>query len=422
MNKPIKKVLKNGMRIIVIPMKESPTVTTLILVEAGSKYETKKINGISHFLEHMAFKGTKKRKSLDISRELDALGSMNNAFTWYEYTGYYAKARSKNFSKITNVMSDIYLNSELPEKEIEKEKGVINAEIDMYKDSPQKNVQILLGKLMYGNQPAGWNILGTKENIKKIKKEDFIEYRKKHYVAKKTVVVVAGNISLKDVLKEIKEKFSQISTKKGEGKKKTIEKQTNPQLLIKEKNTEQTHFVLGFRTFDDKNKKIPTVKLLATILGGGMSSRLFEKLREELGVAYYVASANSSQSDIGNFRIFAGIDTKRISEVLTAIIKELKRLKTETVSEKEIKKAREYLIGNMHMDLESSDSIAEWYGEQEIMHLKLRTPEMEANKIKKITAKDIKSIANKIFQNNKMNLAVIGPIKDNKNLLKYMKI
>ena len=167
MNKPIKKILKNGMRIIVIPMKESPTVTTLILVEAGSKYETKKINGISHFLEHMAFKGTKKRKSLDISRELDALGSMNNAFTWYEYTGYYAKARSKNFSKITNVMSDIYLNSELPEKEIEKEKGVINAEIDMYKDSPQKNVQILLGKLMYGNQPAGWNILGTKENIKK---------------------------------------------------------------------------------------------------------------------------------------------------------------------------------------------------------------------------------------------------------------
>ncbi|MBU4057640.1 insulinase family protein, partial [Patescibacteria group bacterium] len=277
MNKPIKKVLKNGMRIVIIPMKESPTVTTLVLVEAGSKYETKEINGISHFLEHMMFKGTKKRKSLEISRELDALGSMSNAFTWHEYTGYYAKARNKNFNKITDVISDIYLNSELPEKEIEKERGVINAEIDMYEDLPQKNVHMLLEKLMYGDQTAGWSILGTKENIKKIKREDFIKYRKKHYVAKKTAVVVAGNINPRNILKEIEERFSQINTHKGGKKKKTIEKQNRPQLLIKEKKTEQLHLAFGFRAFDDKNKKLPIVKLLATILGNGMSSRLFEK-------------------------------------------------------------------------------------------------------------------------------------------------
>ncbi|MBU3968792.1 insulinase family protein [Patescibacteria group bacterium] len=422
MNKPIKKVLKNGMRIVIIPMKESPTVTTLVLVEAGSKYETKEINGISHFLEHMMFKGTKKRKSLEISRELDALGSMSNAFTWHEYTGYYAKARNKNFNKITDVISDIYLNSELPEKEIEKERGVINAEIDMYEDLPQKNVHMLLEKLMYGDQTAGWSILGTKENIKKIKREDFIKYRKKHYVAKKTAVVVAGNINPRNILKEIEERFSQINTHKGGKKKKTIEKQNRPQLLIKEKKTEQLHLAFGFRAFDDKNKKLPIVKLLATILGNGMSSRLFEKLREEMGVAYYVHSYNYSQSDIGNFRIFAGVDPKRIEEVLKMIISELKKIKNEIVSEKEIKKAKEYLIGNMNMGLESSDSVAEWYGEQEIMHLKLETPEEETNKIKKVTAENIKNIANEIFLNNKMNLAIIGPIKKNKNLLKYMKV
>lgn len=422
MIKPIKKVLKSGLRVVVVPMKESPTVTMFVLVEAGSKYETKEVNGISHFLEHTMFKGTKKRKALDISRELDALGSMSNAFTWYEYTGYHAKARNKNFSKITDVISDIYLNSELPEVEIEKEKGVIKAEIDMYKDLPQKNVQMLLTELMYGDQPAGWSILGTRENIEKIKRNDFIEYRKKHYVAEKTVVVVAGNINQKDVFKEIQEKFSQINTEKGKGKKKTIEKQIKAKILIKEKNTEQTHFVIGFRTFDSKNKKIPVVKLLATILGGGLSSRLSEKLREELGVAYYVASTNISQSDVGNFRIFAGIDTKRVDEVLVAIAKELKKIKTEIVLEKELNKAKEYLIGNMHMDLESSDSIAEWYGEKEITHLKLETPEEEAKKIKKVTAKDVQNIAKKIFQNKKMNLAVIGPIKKDKNLLKYMKL
>jgi len=422
MNKPIKKVLKNGMRIIVVPMKESPTVTTLVLVEAGSKYETKEINGISHFLEHMMFKGTKKRKSLEISRELDALGSMSNAFTWHEYTGYYAKARNKNFNKIIDVISDIYLNSELPEKEIEKERGVINAEIDMYEDLPQKNVHMLLEKLMYGDQTAGWSILGTKENIKKIKREDFIKYRKKHYVAKKTAVVVTGNINPRNILKEIEGRFSQINTHRGEGKKKTIEKQNRPRLLIREKKTEQLHLAFGFRAFDDKNKKLPVVKLLATILGNGMSSRLFEKLREEMGVAYYVHSYNYSQSDIGNFRIFAGVDPKRIEEVLKMIISELKKIKNEIVSEKEIKKAKEYLIGNMNMGLESSDSVAEWYGEQEIMHLKLETPEEETNKIKKVTAENIKNIANEIFLNNKMNLAIIGPIKKNKNLLKYMKV
>ncbi|MFA5838477.1 MAG: pitrilysin family protein [Candidatus Paceibacterota bacterium] len=422
MNKPIKKVLKNGMRIVVIPMKESPTVTTLVLVEAGSKYETKEINGISHFLEHMAFKGTKKRTYKDISRELDALGSLSNAFTWYEYTSYYAKSRNKNFDKITDVISDIYLNSELPEKEIEKEKGVIKAEIDMYEDIPDTKVHLLLDELMYGDQPAGWSIAGTKSNVEKINRDDFIKYRNKNYVAEKTVVVIAGDISPKYVFDKIEKDFSKINNGKGSRKKKTIENQKKPRILIKNKKTEQTHFVFGFRSVNNKDKKLPAIYLMSTILGKGMSSRFFEKLRDEMGVAYYVSSSNYSQSDIGNFRIFAGVNSKRLKEVLKAILEEIRKIQMIEISEKELKKAKEYIIGNTQMNLESSDSIAGWYGSKEIMHLKLETPEEEANKIKRVTAKDIKNVANEIFKNNKMNLSIIGPHKNDKNLLKYLKI
>jgi len=410
------------MRIVVIPMKESPTVTTLVLVEAGSKYETKEINGISHFLEHMAFKGTKKRTYKDISRELDALGSLSNAFTWYEYTSYYAKSRNKNFDKITDVISDIYLNSELPEKEIEKEKGVIKAEIDMYEDIPDTKVHLLLDELMYGDQPAGWSIAGTKSNVEKINRDDFIKYRNKNYVAEKTVVVIAGDISPKYVFDKIEKDFSKINNGKGSRKKKTIENQKKPRILIKNKKTEQTHFVFGFRSVNNKDKKLPAIYLMSTILGKGMSSRFFEKLRDEMGVAYYVSSSNYSQSDIGNFRIFAGVNSKRLKEVLKAILEEIRKIQMIEISEKELKKAKEYIIGNTQMNLESSDSIAGWYGSKEIMHLKLETPEEEANKIKRVTAKDIKNVANEIFKNNKMNLSIIGPHKNDKNLLKYLKI
>lgn len=410
------------MRIVVIPMRESPTTTVFVLVEAGSKYETKEINGISHFLEHMAFKGTKKRSYKDISRDFDSLGSLSNAFTWYEYTGYYAKSRNKNFDKITEIISDIYLNSELPEKEIEKERGVIKAEIDMYEDMPDTKVHILLDELMYGNQPAGWKIVGTKNNVEKINRDDFLKYKSKNYVAKKTVVVVAGNINPKYTFEKIEKYFSKIKTKKGANKKKTIEKQNKPQILVKNKKTEQTHICFGFRSINNKSKKLPAIKLLSTILGKGMSSRLFERLRDEMGVAYYVSSLDFSQSDIGNFRIFAGVDPKRLKEVIRAIIEEIRKIKKEYVLDKELEKAKEYLTGNTQMSLESSDSIAEWYGSKEITHLELKTPEEEASEIKKISAKDIKNIANEIFKNNKTNLAIIGPHKDDKDLLKLINL
>src|SRR6185503_3074102 len=178
-----KKVLKNGLTVVTIPMKDNPTVTVLVLVGAGSKYEEKKVNGISHFLEHMCFKGTTKRpKAVDISKELDALGSQYNAFTAQEYTGYYAKSDARHFRQIFDIVSDIYLNSIFPDKEMEKEKGVIIEEINMYEDMPHKHVQDLILELLYHGQPAGWNIAGEKGNILKMKREDFVNYKGEHYL------------------------------------------------------------------------------------------------------------------------------------------------------------------------------------------------------------------------------------------------
>jgi predicted Zn-dependent peptidase len=280
-----KKILKNGLRVVTVPMKDNPTVTVLVLVEAGSKYETKDINGISHFLEHMCFKGTIKRpKAIDISKELDAIGSQYNAFTSQEYTGYYAKSDAKHFKKIFDLVSDIYLNSTFPDIEIEKEKGVIIEEINMYEDMPNRHVQDLVMTLLYGNQPAGWNVAGSKQNILNMKREDFVKYKNEKYVPEATTLIVAGKVTEKEVLKEVEKVFGYLPKKKKAKKEKTNEFQTKPEILVKFKDTDQTHFVLGVHTYDLFNKKNAILSVLSGVLGAGMSSRLFTKLREEMGV------------------------------------------------------------------------------------------------------------------------------------------
>src|SRR3989344_631902 len=325
-----KKVLHNGLRVIIVPMKDNPTVTVLVLVEAGSKYEGKKNNGISHFLEHMCFKGTSKRpKAIDISKELDSLGSHYNAFTAQEYTGYYAKSDARHFNKIFDIVSDIYLNSTFPEAEMQKEKGVIIEEINMYEDMPHRHVQDLMMKLLYGDQPAGWNIAGEKKNILNMKRDDFVKYKAAHYLPEATVLVVAGQVKEKEVFMEVSKIFADIKSGQKDKKPKVKEFQTKPEVLLKFKKTDQTHFVLGVRTYDLFNKKNAILSVLGGVLGGGMSSRLFQKLREEMGVGYYVRAYNDVYTDHGFFQISAGVDNKRINEVIRAVLAECKKLKEE---------------------------------------------------------------------------------------------
>ena len=417
-----KKVLKNGLRVITIPMKDNPTATVLVLVEAGSKYEEKKVNGISHFLEHMCFKGTTKRpKAIDISKELDSLGSQYNAFTAQEYTGYYAKSDARHFSKIFDIVTDIYLNSTFPEIEMEREKGVIIEEINMYEDMPQRHVQDLMMKLLYGDTPAGWNIAGEKKNILEMRRDDFVNYKKQHYLPEATVLVVSGQVTEKEVMSEVSKIFGRVERGKKIGKIKVIEKQKKPQVLVNFKKTDQTHFVLGIRSLNLFSQKNAVLAVLGGILGGGMSSRLFQKLREEMGVGYYVRAYNDAFTDHGFFQISAGVDNKRIKEVIYAVLNECNKLKNEIVSEDELEKVKECLIGNMKLSLESSDDIANFLGGQELLKREIVSAEKKAEEIRKVTASQIQFLAKDIFQNSGLNLALIGPFKEKDKFLKVLK-
>ena len=422
MQKAKKKTYKNGLRVITVPMKDNPTVTVLVLVGTGSDYETKDINGISHFLEHMCFKGTVKRKNFQvISHELDSLGCQYNAFTDHEITGYYAKGDSKNFKQIFDVVSDIYLNSTFPEKEMEKEKGVIVEEINMYEDMPARHVQNLFNKVLYGDQPSGRSIAGPKENIHKMVRDNFVNYKSSHYVASNTVIVVSGNITSNEVCKEVNKYFKDIKSTNKVKKLKTKDIQNKPNVLIKNKETDQTHFVFGVRTFSLSDKRNMILSLLSGVLGAGMSSRLFIKLREEMGVAYYVRAHNDPSLDHGAFQISAGVNNARTKEVIKEILKECNDLITQKVKEKELNKVKSFLIGNMKMSLEATDDIANFYGSQELMKNEIKSLEDKIKEIKKVTAVDIQKMAKTIFKTKNLNLAIIGPFKDNKKFKKILK-
>jgi len=405
--------------VVTVNLKDNPTVTVLVMVEAGSKYETKEQNGVSHFLEHMCFKGTKTRpKPIDIVRELDGIGSQYNAFTSQEFTGYYAKSDPKHVGKILDVVTDLYLNPTLPEKELEKEKGVIVDEISMYEDLPMQEVHTVFEDLLYGDQPAGWKITGTKETVRAMTRDNLKRYRDSHYVPEATVVVVAGNFDEVAAAAAVADKFGGISMSPKSGKVKVVEKQSGPMVKIKHKKTDQTHIVLGVRTYDAYDERNTALKTLGVALGGGMSSRLFQKLRDEMGIGYYVQASVDASTDHGYFYVSIGTDKNRARTAVAAIMEEFVKIKNDPVPDHELQKAKEYMIGNMYLGLETSDSIAEYYGLREVLKKDLITPYDLAEKIRKVTADDIKNIANEIFTRDKINLAMIGELDDTNEYMK----
>ncbi|NCS98961.1 insulinase family protein [Candidatus Parcubacteria bacterium] len=417
-----KDVLDNGLRVITVPMKDSQSAIAMVAVEAGSHYEDKKINGLSHFLEHMCFKGTENRTGEQINYELDSLGAESNAFTSDEFTGYYAKAHSKKVGKILDVVSDMYLNPLFPEKDIETERGVIIEEINMYEDLPMRNVEVLMEELLYGDQPAGRPILGPKENIKKFTRDDFVNYYETHYIPQKTVVVVAGNIDKKDILKQVKEKFGKAKTAKVVKKQKIKISQKTPAIKIKNKKLDQTHLRIGFHSFKLGDKRNIPLAVAKTILGGGMSSRLFRKMREELGMCYYTRAMLSTSTDAGNFVVAAGVGNSRAEEAVSVIIDEFKKLRDDEIDEKELKKAKEFIMGNMATSHETSESWADYFGFQELLHQEIKTLKQIEKEIRAVTVKDIKRVLKQVIKKDKLNLAMIGPHKDSRKFEKHLKV
>lgn len=419
-----KTTLKNGLRIITIPQQGTKTATVLVLAATGSKYESKKINGISHLLEHLLFKGTTKRPDkIAISEPLDRIGGHYNAFTGEEYTGYFAKVGSENFDLALDIVSDIYLNSKLDAKEIKREKGVVIEEMNMYYDNPISYVQNLWNKVLYGDQAAGRDIIGTKESVLGLSRKELFDYMKTQYSSTNTIVCVAGNIpSTERVVNKIKKYFSNIKTKDTIEKYPVIEKQKEPKLLLKEKKTDQTHFCLGVRAYDLFDSRKYTQEVLALVLGGMMSSRLFIKIREELGLAYYIKTSISSYPENGCLVTQAGVDNTKAEKAISAVLKEYKRISEEKVSLKELKKVKDYFKGKMSLSLETSDSQAFFYGGQEVMEKNILSPKEICNEIDKVSSEDIFNVAQDIFKPEKLNLALIGPFKDKKKFQKLLKL
>lgn len=416
-------VLKNGLRIIAVPQKGTKAVTCLVLVGTGSKYETKKISGISHLLEHMLFKGTEKRPNkLDIAEPLDAVGGMYNAFTGEDYTGYYAKTDASHFDLSLDIISDIYLNSSLDSRELKKEKAVVMEEINMYYDNPMMHVQSLWTKLLYGDQPAGRDIAGTKESVLGINRKDMLNYMRSQYSSLNTIVCVAGGVSdIEKTIDKIKKRFSGIEEKEIIKKAKVIENQKEPGFIAEERKTDQTHFLLGVRGYNLFNKRRWAFDLLSLVLGGMMSSRMFSEIREKLGLCYYVKTSTSADPDTGFLTTAAGVDNLRVKKAIEAVLKEYKKITKTKISPKELKKVKDHFKGKMALTFESSDALASFYGIQDLLENKILTPEKICGIINKVTAGDILRVCQDIFKPQKLNLALIGPVENKSEIWKLLR-
>jgi len=418
-----KVTLKNGLRVIFAPLSSVLSATAIVMCGAGSRYERKETNGISHFLEHMFFKGTKRRPTAsDISHALDEIGADYNAFTSKEVTAYHIKAASKHLPLALDMLSDMVWNSKFDEAEIEKERGVIIEELNMYEDTPMRRVSEIYEHLLWGDQPLGWDIGGEKDVIRKITRRDFKEYINERYAPNNIVVAVAGNFDRDRAYHAILEHFGKEEEKAVSGFLPAEEDQHEPACKITYKKTDQAHLVLGFRGLRLTDPDRYTAAVLGTILGGGMSSRLFINVREKRGLCYYIRADHESYLDTGTLCAAAGVDLKRIEEAIKAILAEFVEIGKEQVSQKELKKAKEYIKGKVILSWEDSRTVALSYGSDELLEGRVRSLSEYLKLIDEVTAEDIHRLAQFLVTESKLNLAVIGPFKDEDRFQKLLKV
>ncbi|TSC88302.1 MAG: Processing protease [Microgenomates group bacterium Gr01-1014_7] len=405
--------LKNGLTLITVNMPHLDSLTTLVAVGAGSRYETKKINGISHFLEHMFFKGSRKYPTAEqIATLIDGIGAVNNAATDKEVTYYWIKSSAKHIKLSCDILSSMIRESLLAEEEIEREKGVIIEELRMYRDIPGRYVWELYEKLQFGNQPLGWEIGGQEKIITKFVRENFMEYMKSLYSPKNMVLVFVGKLP-GDVEKVAKSYFLDLPTN-SQYKFKPFKKNktAKPRINIFYKKTDQANIVLGVEGYDRDDKRKYASRVLSTILGAGMSSRLFIQVRERRGLAYHVSANSGSYKDTGAFTAYAGLKLEKVYEGLEVIKAELERTAMEAITVSELKKANEMERGNIALRSESTNFLAEYFGTNFILDGKIETFEEYLENIDIVTVEDVKAVAKELFKKENYNLQIIGPFRD----------
>jgi len=408
-----KKVLSNGLRVVLAPMENTEAATLSVLVGAGSRYETKNINGVSHFLEHLFFKGTKSRpKPGQVFKDLDKIGAAYNAFTSKESTGFWVKSATEDFDIGLDIVSDILLEPLFKPEEIEKERGVILQEINMIEDDPMRKVWDIFENVFYGDQPIGWDIAGNKETIMSINRKNIIGYRNKNYLSKNMVVAAAGKINQAEVFKKIEKVFGRIKKGKNSGRKDAKIFQRKPEVKILNKDSDQSHLAMGFHAYDMYDEKMYALNLLSVILGGNFSSKLMMEIREKLGLAYYVFSFGDQNTDCGSIGMGAGVGHDNLEKTVKKIFEVISKIKSNGVSKSDLSDGKSFIRGQRVLKMESSSEIASFCSGRELFYKKILQPEELDKKFEKVSQNDILKVANEVFRPGRFNMAVIGKHDD----------
>lgn len=412
--------LKNGLTVATAEMPHMNSVSLGLWVGVGGRYEAAEVNGVCHFIEHLLFKGTRKRSARQISQDVEGIGGYLNAFTSEEMTCYHSKARHDRFDELLDVLADMFLNSRFDPVEIDKERGVIKEELAMYLDQPQHHVQELLNETLWPWQPLGRPLTGTEKTLDYLNRARLVDYQRTNYVANRTIIAAAGRLKHRQVVKDV----SRYAARFPQGKRPNFSpafcEQTRPAIKLFTKTTEQTQLALGIRACSRHDLRRYALRLLNTILGENMSSRLFQVVREDRGLAYSIYSSLSYFDDVGSLTVSAGLDLDNLTSALKLIMRELRRLTETLPTAAELRRARDYVIGQIDLGLESTDNQMMWLGEQLIGYGKIISPDEIKQRISEVKASEIRAVARDFFRPERLNLALVSPLKSDKALGKLL--
>jgi predicted Zn-dependent peptidase len=407
-----RQTLPNGLRVLTSPMPQAQSVTVMIMLAAGSRYETEDTNGIAHFAEHMFFKGTERRPTArDIAGEVDSIGGEFNAFTGKEYTGFYVKCAAEHGPVALDVLVDMLRHSKFQPDEIEREKGVIVEEMNMYFDTPRDYIGGVYEALLFGDQPLGWDIVGRKETVRAATRETFLGYLDRWYRPDRMVVGLGGRLDGR-LLASVEALLGDVAAQNGGAAGPAAASPVSGRVKVHSKTSDQAHLCLGVPSFPLTHPDRYTLQLLSTVLGGGMSSRLFTEVRERRGLAYYVFGLNHSYTDTGSLYAQAGVDINRIDEAVTTIVTELKRIAEERVPADELEKARSFAKGRFVLQLESPQGTIMFGLRREVLEGRAIEPQEVLDALDAVTADEIQRVAQQLIADEALRLALIGPFED----------
>jgi predicted Zn-dependent peptidase len=412
--------LENGLTVATAEMPQMASVSVGFWVAMGGRYETAAQSGISHFIEHMLFKGTRRRSAREISASVEGVGGYLNAFTAEENTCFYAKARYDRLEELVEVLADMFLNSVFDPEEISKERDVIKEEMDSYIDQPHQYVQELLNATMWPGQPLGRSITGTKKSLDRIGRPQLLDHLRGAYVAPNTLIAVAGRVEHKEVLNAVGRFARRLSPGPRSQFVPAVSVQTAPAISLRAKRTEQTQIALGIRGYSRRDERRHALRALNAVLGENMSSRLFQTIREDRGLAYSVYSGASFFDDVGDLVISAGLDADHLEKTLKLIVDELKRLTQQIVPAGELRRARDYVIGQMDLSLENSENQMMWAGESLLGYGEILDPDLIRQRVSQVRASDVRAVARDLFRPDRYNLAIVSPIKKTDGLEKLL--